>query len=83
MHFNAVQPNGVLYGVTLLGFSDALKLESATYAKRASYVKGEWLLEGVEETLIDDQHTERVEDSTRIWTTALTPKLAQPGYCTS
>ncbi len=75
MHFNAVQPNGVLHGVTLLNFNDERKLKSALYARRASYQQGEWLMEGVEETLLSDSKTERVEQNTRPWKTALTPEI--------
>ena len=75
MHFNAVQPNGVLHGVTLLDFASDRRLKSALYAKRASYQKGDWLLEGVVETLISVEKTERLEQNTRYWKTALTPDI--------
>ena len=75
MHFNAVQPNGVLYGVTLLNFTDQRRLKSALYARRASYQQGEWLMEGVKETLLSDGKTERLEANTREWQTSLTPQI--------
>lgn len=75
MHFNAVQPNGVLHGVTLLDFDDNRRLKSALFARRASYLQGGWLMEGVEETLLSEYKTERVEQNTRKWQTSLTPDI--------
>ncbi|MFT5484413.1 MAG: lipopolysaccharide export system permease protein [Halieaceae bacterium] len=75
MHFNAVQPSGVLYGVTLMDFDDSRQLTSLAFARRASYQEGYWLLEGVEETRLTETNATRVEEHTRRWESELTPQL--------
>ena len=45
MHFNAVQPNGVLFGVSIFSFDDKRQLERNIFAERAHYIDGAWTLE--------------------------------------
>ena len=59
MHFNAVQPNGVLYGVTIYRFDQQRKLLSTLYAERAIYQSGQWLLEDVQESIVGDTRIEK------------------------
>ena len=40
MHFNAVLPNGVLFGVTRYGFDEQGRLQSSSFIKRATYQGG-------------------------------------------
>lgn len=75
MHFNVVQPNGVLYGVTIYRFDEQRRLQSALVAERAIYQSGHWLLEDVQESLLFDDHIERQANRSRIWNTNLSPDL--------
>jgi lipopolysaccharide export system permease protein len=50
MHFNAVEPNGVLHGVSLQYYDAKRELHKSRFAKRAIYQRGAWLLEDVVET---------------------------------
>lgn len=52
IHINAVQPNGVLYGVTRYRFDEQRGLESASFAKRARFETDHWQLEEVTTTLL-------------------------------
>ncbi|MEH6552078.1 MAG: LPS export ABC transporter permease LptG [Pseudomonadales bacterium] len=76
MHFNVVQRNGVLYGVTLFEFDDQKNLKSSLFAQRASYQQDEyWLLEDGLATELTEQQTHSVEFTTRRWDTGFTPEL--------
>lgn len=78
MHFNAVQPNGVLYGVTVYEFTGGEGMglmRRSFYAERASYVQGRWLLEDVRETRFGAQGSAVSTTGSRAWDTDLTPQL--------
>ncbi len=75
MHFNAVQPNGVLHGVSLFEYSEEGWLKRSQFAKRAIFQRGDWLLEDVSETLITDQGTSVLNYHTLNWDTELSPEV--------
>ncbi len=75
MHFNAVQPNGVLYGVSIYQFSDGRELQRSLYAERASFVGGQWLLEDVKEASFNARSAEQQLHRSLSWQTELTPQL--------
>ncbi|MFT3930440.1 MAG: LPS export ABC transporter permease LptG [Spongiibacteraceae bacterium] len=50
IHFNAVQPNGELFGVSIFSLDAKRQLESAVFAQRAIYQDDHWLLEDVRTT---------------------------------
>ncbi|MCM0612460.1 LPS export ABC transporter permease LptG [Marinobacter sediminum] len=73
MHLNAVQPNGVLHGVSLFRFNDERELESASFAERAIFQGDYWLLEKVSVTDISETGTTLTTHPTRRWETGLSP----------
>jgi len=75
MHFNVVQPNGVLYGVTIFHYDDERRLQTSLFAKRATYGKGEWTLESVVGTRFAGDRTEPVQHNTLPWRSQLSPEL--------
>lgn len=75
MHFNVVQPGGVLYGVTILEFDNSKNLASSTLANRASYQNNKWLLEGVTTTYFSLDEIKKTSSLTKPWKTKLTPVL--------
>ena len=75
MHFNVVQPNGVLYGVTIYTFDEQRRLLKTLFSPRAIYQSGHWVLEDVIESKLLGDHIERETDSSRDWNTSLSPKL--------
>ncbi|MDX2463037.1 MAG: LPS export ABC transporter permease LptG [Porticoccus sp.] len=75
MHFNAVYPGGVLFGVTRYQFDDQHVLQQASFAGRASYQKGYWVEELGAVTFFMGDHTEVSTFITRDWKTELSPEL--------
>ncbi len=75
MYFNAVQPNGVLHGVTRYRFNDQLRLQEASFAREAVYQNGFWQEEDVSTTLFEDDATRTETFSRRRWETELSPTL--------
>jgi lipopolysaccharide export system permease protein len=75
IHINLVQPNGVLYGISRYQFNDHHQLIAASFAERAVYRGGHWLLFNIVSTRFDQQHTRYVHQDKQIWQTAMTPKL--------
>ncbi len=75
VHINAVEPNGILHGVSLQRYQDDRKLSSTTFAKRAIYQRGEWLLEDVRETVFSRGQITTKSEPYRAWETSLSPSL--------
>lgn len=75
VHFNAVQPDGQLFGVTVYQLDAQRRLASALFARRASYDGDGWLLEDVSETRFLENRLERVAEPQRRWQTELSPQL--------
>lgn len=75
MHFNAVYPGGVLFGVTRYRFNDEHRLLQASFSERATFQGEYWLEErGVVTRFLDDR-TETDSFVTREWRTDLSPEL--------
>src|SRR5690606_9780750 len=75
MHFNAVEPKGVLHGVTLFEFDQNRWLSRSTFAKRAIYQRGEWLLMDVVQTELERDRTQRLEHDVLPWEIHLSPEV--------
>ncbi len=75
MHFNAVLPNGVLFGVTRYQFNDNGQLASSSFSRRATFQGDHWLEEDGTVTEIDGQTSSKHQFITRRWDTALSPDL--------
>ena len=77
MHFNAVFPGGVLFGVARYNFSDDKRISEASFASRATYnsAEGYWVEENVSITHFHADRTEVDKKLTRIWRSELTPQL--------
>ncbi|HAX10523.1 MAG TPA: LPS export ABC transporter permease LptG [Marinobacter hydrocarbonoclasticus] len=75
MHLNAVQPNGVLHGVSMFRFDDARQLQVASFAERAIYQGDYWLLENVTSTRIEPERTVRDVSASLRWETGLSPSV--------
>ncbi|BAN46853.1 LPS export ABC transporter permease LptG [Metapseudomonas resinovorans] len=75
VHINAVQPNGVLYGVTRYHFDGERRMQSASFARRALYQGDHWELEDVSTTHFRGDHTEVVNSVTERWDVELNPQL--------
>ncbi|MCG8394034.1 MAG: LPS export ABC transporter permease LptG [Pseudomonadales bacterium] len=75
IHINAVQPNGVLHGLTRYRFDDNHKLAETQFVERAIYQGDYWSLEGIHGTRLSEQRTETYSKDNANWQTRLTPQL--------
>jgi len=75
MHFNAVYPSGVLFGVTRYHFDDQRKIKQVSFSQRASYQGDYWLEENGVTTDFFPTRTETGSFVTRKWETDLAPNL--------
>ncbi|GLS26216.1 LPS export ABC transporter permease LptG [Marinibactrum halimedae] len=75
MHFNAVQPNGKLFGVTRYQYDDQQRLLVASSAVSAIYQGDHWIEENVVETLFKEDKTETATWPNRRWDNDLTPQV--------
>lgn len=76
MHFNAVYPGGVLFGVSRYSFDHEQRLQQASFAERATYQQnGYWLEEKGEVTTFLPDRTLVSSFNTRKWQSAITPDL--------
>ncbi|MEP4484438.1 MAG: LPS export ABC transporter permease LptG [Halioglobus sp.] len=75
LHFNALEADGAVYGVTLLQFDNAQRLVSALGARRAVYQGDHWRLEQVNKTDFNSWETRRSSLESLRWDTNVTPEL--------
>lgn len=75
IHLNAVQPNGVLHGVSRFRLDDNRQLRFASFAERAIFQGDHWLLENVRSTEFEGDKTVRSENQTLRWQTGLSPSV--------
>ncbi|SFR61659.1 lipopolysaccharide export system permease protein [Marinobacter gudaonensis] len=75
IHLNAVQPNGVLHGISRFRFDDQRQMVSASFARRAIYQGDHWLLENVRTTRLEESRTIRETSPSERWETGLSPSV--------
>lgn len=75
VHFNAVKPDGELFGVTIFTLDENRRLQSALFALRAVYQGDHWMFEDVRETRFLGDRLERVVAPSQRWQTQLSPQL--------
>jgi lipopolysaccharide export system permease protein len=75
LHFNALDPEGVVHGVILLQFDNQYRLQSALRAKRADYAGDHWMMRQAVKTDFSSWQTTRTPYETLRWDTAITPEL--------
>ncbi len=76
MHFSAVEPGGVLYGVSVYDFEESLRLKSITRADKAIYQESQlWQMEGVEQHVLHAYDTDVNRFISQPWATEINPDL--------
>jgi lipopolysaccharide export system permease protein len=75
MHFNAVLPNGVLFGVTRYQFDSQGRLSSSSFSRRATFQGDHWLEEDGTVTEIGEESSAKKTFKLRRWDTDLSPDL--------
>ncbi len=74
VHINAVQPSGVIYGVTRLIFNQKHQLVESQFIKRGLYQgDGNWMLHGVEGSKMTPEQVTTYQRQGELWHNALTP----------
>jgi lipopolysaccharide export system permease protein len=78
MRFNAVEPGGVLHGITRYEFAEDNELKQVVYAQRAIYQRAYWQMENIVTTHIEEGATEQKiwqeKQASGRWDTELTPE---------
>lgn len=74
MRFKAIEPNGVLHGLTVYEFDEKSNLTSMTHAKRALYQREQWTMENVSHTQVTPFETQVTRSPNGIFETELTPE---------
>ena len=75
MYFNAVEPNGVLYGVSRYVFDDDMQLQESSFAQRGIYQGDHWLLENVTSMRREGDQFVTEQSLMEPWDTSLTTTL--------
>lgn len=75
VHINAVQPSGLLFGVTRYTFDDQRHMLSASFARKATYQADHWQLDDVTTTFFRERRTEVVNAPSERWDIELQPQL--------
>ena len=73
MRFTAIEPGGVLHGVTLYEFDSAQNLIRMRTAERAIYQRAHWSMENVRDLDVTPDRTIATHFETLDWNTELTP----------
>lgn len=75
MHFNVVQANGKLFGISIYEFDDERRLKRTVSAERAIYQGRNWLLEDVSQSFFTADRIDKKSYSSLDWPVELSPEL--------
>jgi lipopolysaccharide export system permease protein len=75
IYFGAVQPDGVIHGVTRYRFDENQRLLQASYTSEASYQGGYWREEDISITHLEHESVRADRQDERQWDTDLSPAL--------
>ncbi|MCG8669426.1 MAG: LPS export ABC transporter permease LptG [Pseudomonadales bacterium] len=73
VHINAIQPNGVLYGVARFKYDHKQTLVSSDYSERALFQGDHWVLFNVNETVLKPYRTLTKRHDSLRWDSEITP----------
>ncbi len=75
VHFNALEPKGVVHGVILLQFDEQRRLQTSLRARQATFEGDSWRMEDVQRTRFSSWQTSGESYETLKWDTEITPEL--------
>ena len=75
VHFNALEADGVVHGITMLQFDQDLVMEYSLRARLATYEGDFWTMEDAVITNLSSWQTSRETHETMRWDTNITPEL--------
>ncbi|MAM71018.1 MAG: LPS export ABC transporter permease LptG [Gammaproteobacteria bacterium] len=81
VHFDAIEPQGVLHGVSIYRFNDAQEMTANITAERGRYENRNWVLENVRQTFFSQAdggiESQSQEFEELVWQTDLSPDVLQ------
>ncbi|MEH6471895.1 MAG: LPS export ABC transporter permease LptG [Halopseudomonas sp.] len=77
MHFNAIERNGTVHGLTLYEFNADRRLVAAGFAEKAQYQDGYWQLQQLQTTHFDGDRNRVEKLETERWHSELKPELLE------
>ncbi len=75
IHMSVVQPKGVIHGLSFFRYGEDGELERSSFARRALYQQGHWLLQDVRHTDFLPESTQSSEVTSERWDTQISPYL--------
>ncbi len=75
LHFNAVDTDGVVYGLTVLNFDKKRRLLDTVEARRAYFMGDHWAMEEVTQTDFTSWQISATQVERSRWETGITPEL--------
>ena len=77
MHFNAIERDGTVHGLTLYEFDANNRLISSSFATKAVYLEGHWNLSNLKSTYFDGDRTQVEKLKQDSWRSELKPELLE------
>lgn len=77
MHFNAIERDGTVHGLTLYEFAEDKQLISAGFARRANHQGDYWNLQDLRTTYFDGDRTRVETEARERWNSELEPGLLE------
>lgn len=75
IHISAVEPNGVLHGITRYRINEDQELVEIQFITRAIYQNNEWTLEDIRGSRLQDRQVETWREEAGQWLIGLTPEV--------
>lgn len=75
IHVNAIEPNGVMHGITRYHFDDKHRMLSTSFARRAIFQGDRWFVEDKKITYFEKGETRSETVKSSYWDSQLTPQL--------
>lgn len=75
INIRTVLPGNRVQDIYIYEFDGQNRLKVSTYARQAQYVEGQWILEGIEQSIIDEAQTRQRGISRAAWESLLRPDL--------
>ncbi len=76
IHMNAIEPNGIIHGITRYRFVDH-QLKEMSFAERAIYQNQQWVMQKQQQSILSETSV-RVHDAPQaIWQSQLTPEILE------
>ncbi|RME33616.1 MAG: LPS export ABC transporter permease LptG [Gammaproteobacteria bacterium] len=75
INIRRILPGDQIESIYIYEFDQSHRLRTSTYARRATYQEGRWLLEDIQQSIIGDESVTRREAGKAAWDSLLRPEL--------